>query len=54
MVVDKYDNHARKFMWQPCGWGRVDIYMTFHMCPFDFFYAIAPKKMSTPSYPVAT
>jgi hypothetical protein len=25
MIVDKYGNYVRKFMWQLCGWGRVDI-----------------------------
>jgi hypothetical protein len=25
-------------MWQLCGWGRVDICMTFHMRVFEFFY----------------
>jgi hypothetical protein len=29
--------YVRKFMWQLCGWGRVDICMTFHMRAFDFF-----------------
>jgi hypothetical protein len=38
MIVDKY---VRKFMWQFCGWGIVDICMTFHMRAFDFFYIIA-------------
>jgi hypothetical protein len=41
MIVDKYGNYVRKFMSQPCGWGRVDIYMTFHKRAFDFFYTIA-------------
>jgi hypothetical protein len=40
MVVDKYGNYDRKFMWQLCGWGRVDICMTFHMRAFDFFFYI--------------
>jgi hypothetical protein len=26
--VDKYSNYVRKFMWQLCGWGRVDISLT--------------------------
>jgi hypothetical protein len=26
--VDKYGNYVRKFMWQLCGWGRVDISLT--------------------------
>jgi hypothetical protein len=37
MIVDKYGNHARKCMWQPCGWGRVDICMRVHKPAFDFF-----------------
>jgi hypothetical protein len=37
MIVDKYGNYVRKFMWQLCGWGRVDICMTFHKRAFDFF-----------------
>jgi hypothetical protein len=41
MIVDKYGNYVRKFMWQLCGWGRVDICMTFHKHAFDFFYIIA-------------
>jgi hypothetical protein len=41
MIVDKYGNYVRKFMWQRRGWGRVDIYMTFHKRAFDFFYTIA-------------
>jgi hypothetical protein len=40
MVVDKYGNYVRKFMWQLCGCGRVDIWMTFHMRAFDFFYTL--------------
>jgi hypothetical protein len=38
MIVDKYVNYERKFMWQLCGWGRVDICMTFHKRAFDFLY----------------
>jgi hypothetical protein len=41
MIVAKYGNYVRKFMWQLCGWGRVDICMTFHKRAFDFFYTIA-------------
>jgi hypothetical protein len=37
MIVDKYGNYVRKFMWQLCGWGRVDICMTFHKRTFEFF-----------------
>jgi hypothetical protein len=37
MIVDKYGNYVRKFMWQLCGWGRVDICMTFHKRAFNFF-----------------
>jgi hypothetical protein len=40
LIVDKYGNYVRKFMWQLCGWGRVDICMTFHMRAFDFFLPI--------------
>jgi hypothetical protein len=29
MIVDKYGNYVRKFMWQLCGWGRVDIHNHF-------------------------
>jgi hypothetical protein len=39
MIVDKYDNYVRKFMWQLCGWCRVDI-LTFHKREFDFFYLL--------------
>jgi hypothetical protein len=38
MIADKHGNHVRTFMWQPCGWGRVDNCMTFHMRAFDFVY----------------
>jgi hypothetical protein len=38
MIVDKYGNYVRKFMWQLCGWDRVDICMTFHRRAFDFFF----------------
>jgi hypothetical protein len=41
MIVAKYGNCVRKFMWQLCGWGMVDICMTFHKRAFDFFYTIA-------------
>jgi hypothetical protein len=37
MIVSKYGNHVRKFMWQRCGWGRVVICMTFHKRAFNFF-----------------
>jgi hypothetical protein len=40
MIVDTYGNYVRKFMWQLCGWGRVDICMTFHMRTFDFFITL--------------
>jgi hypothetical protein len=30
MIVAKYDNYVQKFMWQLCGWGRVDISVTVH------------------------
>jgi hypothetical protein len=41
MIVDKYDNYVRKFMWQLCEWDRVDICMTFYKRGFDFFNSIA-------------
>jgi hypothetical protein len=28
--VDKSGNYVRKFMWQLCGWDRVDISLTVH------------------------
>jgi hypothetical protein len=37
MIVNKYGNHVRKLMWHLREWGKVDIYMTFHMRAFDFF-----------------
>jgi hypothetical protein len=40
MIVDKYDNYVRKFMWQLCGWGIVDICVTFHKRAFDFFISL--------------
>jgi hypothetical protein len=46
MVVDKHGNHVRKSMRQPCGWGRVDICMTFHMRAFDFFlYSLYSERL---------
>jgi hypothetical protein len=30
MIVDKYGNYVRKFMWQLCGWNRADISLTVH------------------------
>jgi hypothetical protein len=30
MIVDKYGNYVRKFMWRLCGWDRVDISLTVH------------------------
>jgi hypothetical protein len=30
MIVAKYGNYVRKFMWQLCEWGRVDISLTVH------------------------
>jgi hypothetical protein len=40
MIMDKYGNYVRKFMWQLCRWGRVDICMICHRRAFDFFYTI--------------
>jgi hypothetical protein len=37
VIVDKYGNYVRKCMWQLSGWGRVDIWMTFHKRAFDLF-----------------
>jgi hypothetical protein len=39
IIVDKNGNYVRKFMWQLwlCGWGIVDICMTFHRRAFDVF-----------------
>jgi hypothetical protein len=37
MIVDKYGNYVRKFMWQLCKWGRLDICMMLHKSAFDFF-----------------
>jgi hypothetical protein len=45
MIVDKYANYVRKFMWQLCGWGRVDISMTFHKRAFDFLRTTALEKL---------
>jgi hypothetical protein len=41
MIVAKYGNYVRKFMWQLCEWGTVNIYMTFHKRAFDFFNSSA-------------
>jgi hypothetical protein len=30
MIVNKYGNYVRKFMWQLCGSDRVDIFLTVH------------------------
>jgi hypothetical protein len=30
MIVANYGNYVRKFMWQLCGQGRVDISLTVH------------------------
>jgi hypothetical protein len=43
MIVAKYGNYVRKFMWQLCEWGRVDICMTFHKRAFDFFNSITHR-----------
>jgi hypothetical protein len=43
--VDKYANYVRKCMWQLCGWGRVDISMTFHKRAFDFLRTTALEKL---------
>jgi hypothetical protein len=58
MIVDKYGNYVRKFMWQVCGSGRVDICMTFHKRAFDLFYTIdyelSKKCQLYPTHTVAT
>jgi hypothetical protein len=41
MIVDKYGNYVREYMWQLCEFGRVDICMTFYKGAFDFLYTIA-------------
>jgi hypothetical protein len=38
MIVDKYGNYVRKFMWQLCEWGTADICMTFHKRAFYCFF----------------
>jgi hypothetical protein len=30
VIVDKYGNYVRKFMWQLCAWGRVEIFLIVH------------------------
>jgi hypothetical protein len=30
MIVAKYGNYVRKFMWQMCGVDRADIFLTVH------------------------
>jgi hypothetical protein len=30
MIVNKYGNYVRKFIWQLCGYDRVDISLTVH------------------------
>jgi hypothetical protein len=40
MIVGKYGDYVRKFMWQLCGWGRVDNCMTFHKRAFNFFISL--------------
>jgi hypothetical protein len=43
MIVDKYGNYVRTFVWQLYGWGRADICMTCHKRAFDFFCKIVSK-----------
>jgi hypothetical protein len=38
MILDKYGNYIRKFKWQLCGLGRIDLCMTFHKRVFDFLH----------------
>jgi hypothetical protein len=40
MIVGKYGDYVRKFMWQLCRWGRVDNCMTFHKRAFNFFISL--------------
>jgi hypothetical protein len=64
MIVDKYGNYVRKFMWQLWGWGRVDICMKFHMRAFFIpFHCISTilklrayglSKKCHPTHTVAT
>jgi hypothetical protein len=64
MIVDKYGNNVRKFMWQLCGWD-----MSVHNRKFDFFfislhvdltilkkrdYELSKKCQLYPTYTVAT
>jgi hypothetical protein len=34
MIVDKCANYVRGFVWQLCGWDRVDLFLTFHSRAF--------------------
>jgi hypothetical protein len=56
MIVAEYGNYVRKFMWQLCEWGRVDIFMTFHKRAFDFLrdYELSRKCQLYPPHTVAT
>jgi hypothetical protein len=60
MIVDKYGNYVRKFIWQLCGWGIVDICMTFHLRAFDFQfsklrdYELSKKCQLYPTHTIAT
>jgi hypothetical protein len=65
MIVAKYGNYVRKFMWQLCVRGRFVICMTLHKRAFDFFLIslhidltvfkiarlLTVKKISTLPYP---
>jgi hypothetical protein len=51
MIVNKYCNYVRKFMWQLCEWDRVDICMTFHSRAFDFF--LIPLHIDLTTFKIA-
>jgi hypothetical protein len=51
MIVAKYGNYKRKFMWQLCEWGRVNICMTFHKRAFDFF--LIPLDIDLTTFKIA-
>jgi hypothetical protein len=40
MIVAKYGNYVRKYMWQLCEWGRVNFCRTFHKRAYDFLNSI--------------
>jgi hypothetical protein len=46
MIVDKYGNYVRKFMWQLSGWSRVEFCITFHVRALDFFYMSSERLVN--------